>query len=109
MRFFRRKAGGRQQPNQPPKEPNLQTANSTESESSLSDTDISQSNQSAGYITSKAMQQNSNRRCDDTMASADKEMEERAKRAKELLSQRYKGLRHEQVSLITVYANTKVE
>lgn len=30
------------------------------------------------------------------MAIADKEMEERAKRAKELLSMRYKGLRHEQ-------------
>lgn len=34
---------------------------------------------------------------DDSMASADKEMEERAKRAKELLSQRYRGLRSEQV------------
>jgi hypothetical protein len=30
------------------------------------------------------------------MATADKEMEERAQRAKELLSMRYKGLRHEQ-------------
>lgn len=33
-----------------------------------------------------------------SMASADKEMEERAKRAKELLSMRYRGLRNEQVS-----------
>ncbi len=45
------------------------------------------------------MHPNNNRRCDDSMASADKEMEERAKRAKELLSQRYKGLKHEQVSV----------
>jgi hypothetical protein len=38
-----------------------------------------------------------NNRRDDAIASADKEMEERAKRAKELLSQRYRGLRNEQV------------
>lgn len=35
---------------------------------------------------------------EDDVALADKEMEERANRAKELLSMRYKGLRHEQVS-----------
>lgn len=35
---------------------------------------------------------------DEVMAAADKEMEERANRAKELLSQRYKGLRNDQVS-----------
>lgn len=33
---------------------------------------------------------------DEAMAAADKEMEERANRAKELLSSRYRGLRHEQ-------------
>lgn len=37
-----------------------------------------------------------NNRRDDAIASADKEMEERAKRAKELLSQRYRGLRNDQ-------------
>jgi serine/threonine kinase 38 len=37
-----------------------------------------------------------NRRGEESMASADKEMEERAQRAKELLSMRYKGLRNEQ-------------
>ena len=35
---------------------------------------------------------------DEAMAQADKIMEERANRAKQLLSQRYRGLRHEQVS-----------
>uniref|UniRef100_A0A7S3QB35 non-specific serine/threonine protein kinase n=1 Tax=Chaetoceros debilis TaxID=122233 RepID=A0A7S3QB35_9STRA len=100
MRFFKRKARGRQQS---PKGQNLQTANSTESESgsSLSDKDDTCTSakqfKSTGNRTSKAiMQHNNNRRTDETMASADKEMEERAKRAKELLSQRYKGLRHEQ-------------
>jgi hypothetical protein len=34
---------------------------------------------------------------DEAVAAADKEMEERANRAKELLSQRYKGLRIQQV------------
>lgn len=33
------------------------------------------------------------------LAAEDKKMEERAKRAKELLSMRYKGLKHEQVRL----------
>lgn len=42
------------------------------------------------------MHRNNNRR-DDAIASADKEMEERAKRAKDLLSQRYSGLKTEQV------------
>jgi len=41
------------------------------------------------------MHRNNNRR-DDAIASADKEMEERAKRAKDLLSQRYSGLKTEQ-------------
>ena len=36
---------------------------------------------------------------EDDVALADKEMEERANRAKELLSMRYKGLKNEQVSL----------
>lgn len=35
---------------------------------------------------------------EDAVAAADKEMEERANRAKELLSQRHKGLRVQQVS-----------
>eukprot|EP00957_Ditylum_brightwellii_P104939 7998344-Ditylum_brightwellii.AAC.1 len=35
---------------------------------------------------------------DEAMAAADKEMEERANRAKELLSSRYRGLRDDQVS-----------
>lgn len=34
---------------------------------------------------------------DDAVARADKEMEERANRAKELLSQRYRGLKTQQV------------
>jgi len=36
---------------------------------------------------------------EDAVAAADKEMEERANRAKELLSQRYKGLKTQQVRL----------
>jgi len=36
---------------------------------------------------------------DEAMAAADKEMEERATRAKELLSQRYRGLKNDQVSI----------
>lgn len=36
---------------------------------------------------------------DEVMAAADKEMEERANRAKQLLSQRYKGLRNDQVRI----------
>jgi len=35
---------------------------------------------------------------EDAVAAADKEMEERANRAKELLSQRYKGMKTQQVS-----------
>jgi len=35
---------------------------------------------------------------DDAVAAADKEMEDKANRAKELLSQRYRGLRKSQVS-----------
>jgi hypothetical protein len=34
---------------------------------------------------------------EDAVAAADKEMEERANRAKELLSQRYRGLKKQQV------------
>lgn len=34
---------------------------------------------------------------DDAVAAADKEMEERANRAKELLSRRYKGMKVQQV------------
>lgn len=36
---------------------------------------------------------------EDAVAAADKEMEARAKRAKELLSQRYVGLKRQQVCL----------
>jgi hypothetical protein len=36
---------------------------------------------------------------EDAVAAADKEMEERANRAKELLSQRYEGLKKKQVRL----------
>ena len=36
---------------------------------------------------------------DEAMARADKEMEERANRAKQLLSQRYRGLRNDQVRI----------
>ena len=36
---------------------------------------------------------------DDAVAQADKEMEERANRAKAILSQRYVGLKQSQVSL----------
>ena len=35
---------------------------------------------------------------DEAIAAADKEMEERANRAKALLSKRYVGLKHQQVS-----------
>jgi hypothetical protein len=38
---------------------------------------------------------------DDAVAAADKEMEERANRAKELLAQRYKGLKTQQVCTTT--------
>ena len=37
---------------------------------------------------------------EDAVAAADKEMEERANRAKQLLSQRYVGLKRAQVSLL---------
>jgi hypothetical protein len=37
---------------------------------------------------------------EDAVAAADKEMEERANRAKELLSQRYVGLKRQQVSTV---------
>lgn len=40
---------------------------------------------------------------EDAVAAADKEMEERANRAKELLSQRYKGLRVQQVRTTVLY------
>lgn len=36
---------------------------------------------------------------EDAVAAADKEMEERANRAKELLANRYHGLKNQQVSL----------
>jgi hypothetical protein len=39
---------------------------------------------------------------EDAVAAADKEMEERANRAKELLSQRHKGLRVQQVRALCV-------
>ena len=42
---------------------------------------------------------------DDAIAAADKEMEERANRAKELLSQRYDAIRKNQVS-IAMFGNT---
>jgi hypothetical protein len=38
---------------------------------------------------------------EDAVAAADKEMEERANRAKELLSQRHKGLRVQQVCALS--------
>lgn len=37
---------------------------------------------------------------EDAVAAADKEMEERANRAKELLSQRYQGLKKNQVRVV---------
>lgn len=43
---------------------------------------------------------------DDAIAAADKEMEERANRAKELLSQRYDAIRQHQVSLFYMYIYT---
>jgi hypothetical protein len=42
---------------------------------------------------------------DEAMAAADKEMEERANRAKQLLSQRYQGLKTEQVRHRFVHHN----
>ena len=39
----------------------------------------------------------SNRKGNEGLAQADKDMEERANRAKELLSMRYRSLRHDQV------------
>jgi hypothetical protein len=40
---------------------------------------------------------------EEAVAAADKEMEERANRAKELLSQRYVGLKRQQVSIFFVF------
>jgi hypothetical protein len=40
---------------------------------------------------------------EEAVAAADKEMEERANRAKELLSQRYVGLKRQQVSTSSTY------
>ena len=40
---------------------------------------------------------------DEAMAAADKEMEERAYRVKHLLSQRYQGLKNDQVCRLGVY------
>jgi hypothetical protein len=45
----------------------------------------------------------SNQIDDDAVAAADKEMEERANRAKELLSQRHKGLKSMQVSFLLLF------
>lgn len=45
---------------------------------------------------------------DEAVAAADKEMEERALRAKELLSQRYKGLKKNQVCACVVFS-TKIQ
>jgi hypothetical protein len=44
---------------------------------------------------------------DDAVAAADKEMEERANRAKELLSQRYHGLRKHQVGSVALLATIR--
>jgi hypothetical protein len=43
------------------------------------------------------MSSNNNQIDEEAVAAADKEMEERANRAKDLLSQRYKGLKTQQV------------
>ena len=48
------------------------------------------------YLSDNTM---SSHKGEDAMAAADKEMEERANRAKELLSTRYRGMKHEQVSI----------
>ena len=45
---------------------------------------------------------------EDAVAAADKEMEERANRAKELLSRRYHGLKNQQVSMAPNYSHYSV-
>ena len=45
---------------------------------------------------------------EDAVAAADKEMEERANRAKELLSQRYVGLKRQQVRMVLNRAMTSI-
>lgn len=46
---------------------------------------------------------------EDAVAAADKEMEERANRAKELLSQRYRGLKKHQVRARQIIARVSNE
>lgn len=45
---------------------------------------------------------------DEAMATADKQMEERANRARQLLSERYRGLRNDQVSITLLVADLSV-
>jgi hypothetical protein len=73
--------------------PRLETSPSTDSDTSTSSpTEQRKSTKSATKMSSR------HHKKEDDVALADKEMEERANRAKELLSMRYKGMRHEQVS-----------
>ncbi len=69
-----------------------QSPSITESESSHKSSSISTEREEIMSSSSR------HHKKEDDVALADKEMEERANRAKELLSMRYKGLRHEQVS-----------
>ena len=88
--------------------PSLEIASSCETDASISSepsatSSLTASNSSVPALKSRpktnhSAKMNRSRRGDESMASADKEMEERAKRAKELLSMRYKGLKNEQVS-----------
>ena len=70
----------------------LETSPSTDSESTYS------SSTADRYSPTNDSMSSRNHTNQEDVALADKEMEERANRAKELLSMRYKGMRHEQVS-----------
>jgi hypothetical protein len=76
--------------------PELEPASSYDTDTST-ETDSRKTTQARSVKLNKIKVMQRNNRRDDAIASADKEMEERAKRAKELLSQRYRGLRNEQV------------
>eukprot|EP00979_Chaetoceros_neogracilis_P006118 scaffold1222_cov260-Chaetoceros_neogracile.AAC.18 len=75
--------------------PELEPASSYDTDTST-ETDSRKTTQARSLKLNKIKVMQRNNRRDDAIASADKEMEERAKRAKELLSQRYRGLRNEQ-------------
>jgi hypothetical protein len=78
------------------KTPSLQASPTEDSDTS----NESSSSKSAKMNRREAAHRSHPRNVSEGLAAADKEMEERANRAKELLGRRYRSLRHDQVGLI---------